>query len=326
MRGEMEIMDMENRRISVLMAVYDPDERWLDEQLGSIDEQDYGNVSLYIYDDASADPVPEAWIKERMKHVPFRYERSSVNMGATKAFEHLIGMAEGDFIAFCDQDDIWEKNKLSRLIREFDNRENGTGARVTLAYSTLSVIDSEGRFIAGDIREIRKHDRFYHGTGLTKSIFVVCGIYGNSLLVPADIAKTAVPFAEGFSHDHWMSLWAAHCGEIRFVEEPLVRYRRHGDNQSNVYRKLRTRDDYIHVRVENQIVRCGSALERLTGDEACGMIAEISDWTKARRAYLTGDLSRLPAVIRGAHFSPRAAIFELCGAPVDLLHRLKDFG
>jgi glycosyltransferase involved in cell wall biosynthesis len=39
----------------------------------------------------------------------------SINLGYTKAFEKLISFSTGDYIAFCDQDDIWHEDKIKNV-------------------------------------------------------------------------------------------------------------------------------------------------------------------------------------------------------------------
>lgn len=102
--------------VSVVMSIYKPDVAYLEEQLRSITDQDYSNMEVVIYNDYPSDENREGFIAGILGDVPFRYIHGSINLGYVKAFEHLVKMAKGDYICFCDQDDIWMNDRVSRAV------------------------------------------------------------------------------------------------------------------------------------------------------------------------------------------------------------------
>ena len=57
-------------------------------------------------------------------------------------------------------------------------------------------------------------------------------VTGCTLTCNRALLDLAMPFPDRLvMHDWWLALVAAACGEIRFLEEPTVRYRQHGRNQ-----------------------------------------------------------------------------------------------
>ena len=112
------IMNNEKPLIAILMAVYEPNMDWLKNQLDSINVQTYSNIRLYIRDDCSV-TVPFETIKalasECITELPYSIERNDNNLGSNKTFELLTQEAEGEYFAYCDQDDIWHSDKLTVL-------------------------------------------------------------------------------------------------------------------------------------------------------------------------------------------------------------------
>ena len=113
-------------RVAVLMATYNG-MNWLEEQVSSILNQSGVEVSLFISDDSSVDGTYEflslrALADSRISLLP-KVDRMG---SAGKNFYRLIcdvDLNGFDYIAFVDQDDIWNLDKLSRhinLIQSYD--------------------------------------------------------------------------------------------------------------------------------------------------------------------------------------------------------------
>jgi glycosyltransferase involved in cell wall biosynthesis len=122
--------------VSILLAVYKPNETWLIEQLISLNEQTYENIELLVYDDCPNYPVKEYTIKQYITKFSYTLIRGSENKGSNKAFEELTKQGNGDFFAYCDQDDIWESEKIEFLI-DLIKKENAV-----LGYSDMFIIVS----------------------------------------------------------------------------------------------------------------------------------------------------------------------------------------
>lgn len=97
--------------VSILMAVYKPNKKWIVEQLDSLNEQTYENIELLVYDDCPEFPISEELIGKYITNFSYVVVSGTKNEGSNKAFEELTKIANGEFFAYCDQDDIWEKEK-----------------------------------------------------------------------------------------------------------------------------------------------------------------------------------------------------------------------
>jgi rRNA maturation RNase YbeY len=120
--------------ISICLASYNG-EKYIKEQIDSILEQSFEDFELIIQDDCSNDKTVEI-VREYLKKDDriLLYENQK-NLGYVKNFETLIKKANGDFIALCDQDDIWHRDKLKILIENIGKN--------SLIYSNSLLVDEE---------------------------------------------------------------------------------------------------------------------------------------------------------------------------------------
>lgn len=101
--------------VAVLMATYNG-LQWISEQVTSILAQEEVNVTLYISDDSSNDGTRE-WLENLSRKTPCVQVLPGTNRfgSAGKNFYSLIlrvSLDGYDYVAFSDQDDAWETNKL----------------------------------------------------------------------------------------------------------------------------------------------------------------------------------------------------------------------
>jgi glycosyltransferase involved in cell wall biosynthesis len=97
-------------KVSVVMPAFNTAD-YIEYAIASVLSQTYTNFHLYIIDDASTDATGE--IVQRFTDDPrVTYYRNERRLGRAETINMGIDMAAGEFIAFCDSDAIWEKNKL----------------------------------------------------------------------------------------------------------------------------------------------------------------------------------------------------------------------
>ena len=113
-------------KVYVLMAVYNG-EPWLPEQVQSVLDQEDVAVRLFISVDVSKDDS-FAFCQRLAEENP---EVQVLDCGerfgsATRNFSSLItevDTSDADFVAFCDQDDIWDSDKLIRSIKALSEQD-----------------------------------------------------------------------------------------------------------------------------------------------------------------------------------------------------------
>src|SRR5690606_33185372 len=133
---------MERRPLfSIVMPVYNTDERFLREALESVTGQVYGNWELCVADDASTLPHVRAVIEEfavrdeRILPV-FREKNGHISAASNSALE----VARGDLVALMDHDDVLAPHALYYLAKAVNERPDAE-----LIYSDEDKIDGAGR-------------------------------------------------------------------------------------------------------------------------------------------------------------------------------------
>lgn len=295
--------------ISILMAVYEPRLDWLREQLESLEAQTYPNLKLYIRDDCSP-TVPfaeiESCVRDRIRSFPYEIKRNEKNLGSNLTFERLTQESEGEYFAYCDQDDIWMSEKLMVLQEEIEK----SGAQ--LVCSDMYIIDGNGKQMADSITKIRRHHIFRSGEGLTSTLWYSNFASGCALLVRAETAKAAIPFNPYMYYDHYVTFYSANQGKVISLPAPLLRHREHGGNQSSSMQGIVDKESYISKRVDN----AASAVWWLTEYFPCEKplkqtLSEGLVWIRARQKYLHGERGQIKTIWRHRRFSPMASLFEI---------------
>ncbi len=275
------------KSVGILMATYNPNMDWLEAQLKSLNAQDYPSLSLLVLDDASPDvPIKdiEAAVKKTIKNFAYQIKQNPKNLGSCKTFERLVELGEGEYFATCDQDDIWESEKISRLM---DVIEPDT----TLIYSDLSIINGKGEKTHESLRDIRKRLKHLSGAGLAPQILFRNFVTGCTMMVRADVAKASVPFTKEMIGDHHITLYAASKGKIQYLDEPLVRYRQHETNVTGILKGVTDKQSYIDIRI-TPLISQFETLKTVTFADDRKMIQTINrglKWLSARQRYLNGN-------------------------------------
>jgi len=293
--------------VSILLAVYKPNEKWLIEQLISLNEQSYENLNLYVYDDCPEYPVSEKIFNKYITNFNYEIVSGRINKGSNKAFEKLTKIADGKYFAYCDQDDIWEKDKISLMIEKFDEDD------VTLVCCDLSIIDKNGLKIHDSIRDIRKRIVYKSGYGLTKSILMVNFITGCAMIVKKDIAIKSLPFAQELIHDHWIGIIASIDAQIKVIDKPLVRYRQHNRNQTGILKDVFDKKSYYTKRINDFISRYNEIKNRLfIYDELTKYLEDLLFWMDARSRYSKRiSISDLKIMIKYRNFHKESILIEI---------------
>jgi glycosyltransferase involved in cell wall biosynthesis len=101
---------MKQPLVSVIIPFYKGKE-WLEEALDSVKQQTYKNLEIILINDGSNEDISYL-ISNDINY----YEQN--NKGVSSARNIGIGKSTGEFIAFLDSDDLWEKNKIQIQLNE----------------------------------------------------------------------------------------------------------------------------------------------------------------------------------------------------------------
>lgn len=227
-------------RISVAMVTYNGI-RYLEEQLLSILTQLSETDEVVISDDGSTDGTVE-WIKK------FKEQDSRVRLicgpgkGIKKNVEHVLRHVRGAYIFLADQDDIWLDNKVETVMQCFQKEG-------------CSLVVHDARVFTGEDREQILMESFFafrsSGAGVIKNI-VKNSYIGCCMAFRRELLETVIPIPARIEmHDQWIGVLSdLKFGTSCFLQTPLLLYRRHGDNNSEmkhygVFKMLRNRIVFV---------------------------------------------------------------------------------
>jgi glycosyltransferase involved in cell wall biosynthesis len=201
-------------------------ERFLAEQLASIKSQTFKNWKLIASDDGSRDRTRSILAAFQKSCGPGKVEIiGGPQRGATANFlfqvcaENLLS----EYYAFCDQDDVWDADKLERAI---DALEHTDSSIPTLYGSRTRLIDEAGNEIG--------FSPLFHRKPEFRSALVQ-SIAGGNTMVFNQKARELVVFCGADvdvpSHDWWLYQVTSACGgHVHYDAHPSVRYRQHAHN------------------------------------------------------------------------------------------------
>jgi glycosyltransferase involved in cell wall biosynthesis len=217
------------------MATYNGG-RFLEEQLRSIAQQTVLPCELLIHDDLSTDYTLD--IVERFARsapFPVRVHRNEQNVGFIRNFRASASRCIGDLIAFCDQDDWWDPQRVERCVARFEHSD------LLLLYHNAWLVDETRRKIGvlydaqHELRalKVRPFAPWHWCNGLLQ-------VFRADLRQFDDLwGESISQFSEGIvAHDRWYFFLAQALGRVEFLDQPLVEYRQH---QFNTYGAWQTR-------------------------------------------------------------------------------------
>lgn len=216
--------------IGVMMATYNG-ERYLKEQIDSILNQSYGNWILYISDDQSNDEtvkIINSYVKKYHDKIillnndhKFRNARDNFNNVLTQVGNH-------DYYMFTDQDDVWQEDKMYKLLYFIKKKEELSKTPI-LVYSDVAIVDSKLNILKDSlIKDTGKYlpQKNLLNHVLVQNYFPGCAVlFNNSLKQVLDNI-----YKESEMHDWWLTLVAAYTGKIYFLNLSLHYYRQHESN------------------------------------------------------------------------------------------------
>jgi glycosyltransferase involved in cell wall biosynthesis len=216
---------LSEKSVSVAMATYNG-ARYLEEQLVSILSQTHPPDSIIICDDCSTDRTVEILHDFSLRYPSVQYTVNAERLGVIGNFKKAVSLANGDYIALSDQDDIWMPEKLEALVCEMNRIENAD--LPAIVFSDLSVIDSNGKPLNPSFWNELGHDGYRHcyQTLLFGNFLTGCTILMNRNMKPYFAAMPQ----NVLMHDAWLGLIAYSFGKVAEIRQPLVYYRKHENN------------------------------------------------------------------------------------------------
>lgn len=236
-------------KVLVIMATYNG-EKYLQEQLDSIFQQENVRVDILVRDDGSNDNTKEI-LENYSKNNRLKWYTGE-HLNVQKGYFDLMNRAtelEWDYIAFSDQDDVWDVDKLYIAIKKLNEWEEEIPK---LYYCGQKLVDKDLKYISDHTlnKERSLNARFI------LSDFAGCtGVFNRNLLYA--VLKYTPQYI--LMHDTWILKVCLAIGGRVFVDTGMhMQYRQHENNSlglgSGFRGKLKQVAQYINVyKVEPQM-------------------------------------------------------------------------
>lgn len=244
----------------ILLSTYNG-ASFLEPLLESLLGQHHAPSSILVRDDGSTDSTVS--MLERYGHAaPLRYYRGP-HLGAAASFLNLLERADPAFdsFAFCDQDDVWLPDKLSRAI----DRLAGQPAGSALLYcGRLTLVDAVLVPVA-QTPIPRRAPSFENA--LVENIAAGCTVVLNRAGRELLTQKTPDWLV---AHDWWAYLVVSAFGAVLYDDEPTILYRQHranavGAGQGIIGDWVRRLRKFRHNRAQMAVLNQALEFRRLFG-------------------------------------------------------------
>lgn len=217
------------KKILVVMATYNG-EKYLSEQLESILAQKKVLIEILVRDDGSKDGTQN--LLDKYKKLGKLQWYTGNHLNVAKGYFDLMKMAsksDTDYIAFADQDDVWDLDKLYVATQRLDSVDKKIPA---LYYCGQRLVDRKLNFIAN--HELNSQRSLI--TRFVLSDFAGCtGVFNRALL------EAVIEYEPQYilMHDTWILKVCLCLGGKVFVDtKPHMNYRQHGGNTVGLGRSI----------------------------------------------------------------------------------------
>lgn len=134
------------------------------------------------------------------------------------------------YIMFADQDDIWLPDKIEKTYLKMKEFESQYEPLPLLVHSDVSVVDEKLNVIASSFWEYQHIDP---SNGTLNRLLLHNTVTGCTMMINRALAeKVKMIPSEAIMHDWWIAMVASAFGKIGYIDEPLILYRQHGQNDT----------------------------------------------------------------------------------------------
>lgn len=227
--------------ISVVLVTYNG-AAFVTQQLTTVIEQTYYNLEIIILDNASTDDTCNLLIAFAEKDNRIKLHVNKENKGANKGFEQAIHLSKGELIAPCDQDDIWELNKIELMVAAW-------------ATDTEYMFSTPGQFY-NEAFNTRKTIHNYHFADVTdvRMLIFHTPVSGHATMFSRKVFNECPAFYAAIYHDWWLSMHTALKHKLVCLQHTLTWQRVHDNNSSLQVYRLGKKEKEAKLRAERILI------------------------------------------------------------------------
>ena len=224
------------KSVCVLLSTYNG-EKYLKEQLDSLLAQRGVNLTILVRDDGSKDNTTTILEEFAKKDSRLTFYQGK-NVGPAQSFFDLIMKSpQTDYYAFCDQDDVWDEDKLEIAV---DMLEKEDRSKPNMYYSNLRIVDQDLNFYR--LSHVSPSIQTNKYSVLTEDMATGCTVVFNN--TAANFTRLGLPKYCSM-HDTWIYMICKFFGKTVYDFDAHISYRQHGDNVVGTYLGKKTKEIYI---------------------------------------------------------------------------------
>ena len=209
--------DKKTGLISIILPAYNTPEAFLREAVESVLAQTYSDWELLIIDDSTACPVEKIIASYRDGRI--KYFRNSRNIGMADSRNRGLELAQGEFIALLDHDDLWLPEKLSEQIKLIQQ------SKCNMVYSPIIFFGNE------QFNSVIQHNVSFSDLLMGHNIVSCSSVLIRAELIRRFDLKFQPEAAPADDYAMWLAV-ALYGGNIECNDQYLVKYRKHDNNVS----------------------------------------------------------------------------------------------
>lgn len=238
---------------SVALCTYNG-EKYISEQLDSILNQTFPIGEIVICDDCSTDSTQKI-LQEYQKKFPqiFKIFINKSNLGYVKNFEKALALCNGELVFLCDQDDIWNPEKIEKTIKIFEKRKE---INVLCHNISLTGINSNNSsdFTYWQLENFVPPDNITNLQILKKLLYTGNVFPGMSMAIRNSFLKKNLPLKKINNiiiHDYELLLLALNENSLYVENSILGKYRIHKNQKIGYNRFLNRKTEAENMSKEN---------------------------------------------------------------------------
>jgi glycosyltransferase involved in cell wall biosynthesis len=215
--------------ISVAMATYNG-ERFIEEQLDSILNQTLPVSEIIIRDDISSDStasIIQAYIKNKGHENKIDFKVNEKNLGYASNFMKALRETKGDYVFFCDQDDIWPTDRVELMIKALE--ENSDAMMIGSEFEPFKCDEDAPDVPPWELAKFKNDGSMEKLSFNSMNIFIGC--QGCTMAMKRSFLEAVDKYwYEGWAHDEYVWKMALSMGGLYFFHKVTLRRRLHSNN------------------------------------------------------------------------------------------------
>lgn len=288
---------------SVAMCTYNG-AKYLESQLRTILNQTIPPDEIIVCDDCSKDDSVSI-CRNILSGWDGKWEvvRNEKNLGFKKNFQKAISLCHGDIIFLSDQDDVWDTEKLEKMLPVFHD------SNVVLAFHDATLVNENLEQLYPSFWRTLGFNPSDFSKGDYRIVFAHNVMQGAACCFRRKLFEIAAPFPLAAIHDEWLLLVGLSIGKVIPVRQTLLQYRQAQNviggmpltfsqkfiKWYKAFKKgLYIHSEYLHNRYQVFTLLTKRTKELQINDRLCTHLDDFSNFLLRRIKSSNNIISRVP--------------------------------